>query len=234
MDRLANQLTRAQRRQHLVWFSLGLAAALIAFIPSPALLGPNYRYTANIGQFVLVAEVAPPLLFLGLPGVMTHSLLRWDGLVPRWLTAPITVGLVSCAVFLGWHLPLFFETASHELIVWILKELTLFAAGLLAWWPIIGPLSQWQVRSYPLKLVYLFFLRIPFAVLGGVSIFAERLIYTSRSLVTAICTPASLADQQTAGVILWTVGGLIILTAFSIIFFRWFGALTAEAPREFW
>ncbi|MFN3929220.1 MAG: hypothetical protein ACK4OK_06260, partial [Thermoflexus sp.] len=48
------QMHPARRRAHLAWFLSGLALAGFGFIPSPLLLGPAYRFTVNMAQFVVL------------------------------------------------------------------------------------------------------------------------------------------------------------------------------------
>ena len=69
---------------------------------------------------------------------------------------------------------------------------------------------------------YLVAMRFPMALLGILFTLSSRLIYRSRSFSIEICAPASLPDQQLGGLIMWTVGGLILFVAFAVVFLRWF------------
>jgi len=132
MSRSAEQLSRGRQRQHLALFVLGSLAALLVFVPSPDLFGPDHRFAVNMGQFVLAVDVGPLLLFLGIPAAWLQPLLRWDRLGRR-LTHPLLLGLLSSAVLVGWHLPIFFEAASRDLTLWLLKQALFLVAGLLLW-----------------------------------------------------------------------------------------------------
>jgi cytochrome c oxidase assembly factor CtaG len=221
MSRSADQLSPARQWWHVGGFILGLLAALAVLIPSPDLLGPDHRFTVNMAQFLLAVDLGPPLLFLGIPAVMLRPLLRWDGLGRR-LASPVLTGVVSNALLLGWFVPILFESASRDLTIWILKQVVFLAAGLLAWWPVAGPLPTWK-PAYPVRVLYLFVNRLPTAILGIIITFADRLIYSARSFALELCAPSSLSDQQTGGLVMWTVGGLIIFAAFTVVFLRWFG-----------
>jgi len=137
-------------------------------------------------------------------------------------------GLVSTLVLLGWFVPVVFEAASRDLTTWLLKQLLFLAAGLLRWWPVAGPLAAWK-PVYPVQVVYLFVIRIPTEILGIYISFASKLIYSS-SFGLELCAPSSLPDQQIGGLVMWGVGGLIILAAFSVVLHCWLEVPEAVEP----
>jgi cytochrome c oxidase assembly factor CtaG len=219
MSRTADQLPASQQWGHLALFLLGLLVALAVFVPSPDLLGPDHRFTVNMGQFVLAVYLGPLLLFLGIPAEMLQPFLRWDSLGRR-LANPLVVGLVGSAVLVGWHVPVLFEVASRNLPLWLLKQGLFVMSGLLLWWPVASPLPAWK-PSYPVQLAYMFLVRIPTVILGVLMTFADKLIYSSRSFALEICAPSSLSDQVVGGLVMWTVGELIMFVIFTIVFFNW-------------
>lgn len=233
MSRIAEEVTPSKQRQHLLFFGAGLIAALVAFIPSPDLFGPNYRFTVNMAQFALLTGIAPPFLLLGVPAEMLRSSTRWKNWEER-LAKPLTIYLVANFVFLAWHVPVVFEMASRNLSLWWLKQGMFLAAGLAAWWIVLGRSPSAKRAPYPVQILYLFFMSIPTTILGAIFTFAERLVYSATALAFEICAPASPADQQTAGLLMWMAGAAVYLTALTIVFFRWFGETeTASETREF-
>ena len=231
MSRTAAELAPPQQLWHLASFTLGLLAALAVFIPSPDILGPDHRFTVSMAQMLFAVDLGPLLLFLGIPTVMLQPLLRWDTLGRR-LTRTLLVGLVSTTVLIGWFVPVFFEAASRDLTIWILKQMMFLVSGLLFWWPVAGPLLVWR-PAYPVQILYLFIMRIPMTILGILITFANQLIYTSRSFALEICAPSSLSDQLAGGLVMWSGGGLIVIAAFVAVFFRWFGAQNTVESKEF-
>jgi cytochrome c oxidase assembly factor CtaG len=222
MSRIADQLPAPRQRWHSAWFALGLLVSLVVFIPSPDLFGPDHRFTVNMGQLLLAVDLAPPLLFMGIPAAMLQKFIRWD-MLGRRLTAPHLVGLASAVILLGWFVPFLFEAASRNLTLWIFKQVVFLIAGLLLWWPVAGPMPAWK-PSYPVQLLYIFLTRLPMTVLGIILTLADELIYSARSFALELCAPSTLLDQQVGGLVMWVLGGLIMFAAFSIVFFRWFGA----------
>jgi cytochrome c oxidase assembly factor CtaG len=229
MSRTAEQLPHAQQRQHLAFFVLGLVAVLLGFVPSPDLLGPDHRFAVNMSQFVLVVDIGPLLLFLGIPVAWLQSLLRWDTLGRR-LTQPLVCALVSSALLVGWHMPVLFEAASGDLPTWLLKQLLFVFAGLVLWWPVAGPLAAWR-PPYPVRLVYIFLVRVPTVLVGVMFTFADQLIYASRSFALEICAPSSLSDQVAGGLVMSTAEELIMFLVLSIVFLNWRRAAEAATPH---
>ena len=230
MSRIANQLSPRRQRWHLVWFTLGLLAALATFIPSPDLLGPDHRFTVSMAQMLIAIDLAPLLLLLGIPKAALQPLLRWDGLGRR-LSRTILIELLSAAILLGWFVPILFEAASRDLTIWLLKQALLMVSGLLLWWPVAAPLPAWR-PSYLMQIFYFFIMRIPMTLLGFLMTFSTELIYTARSFALEICAPSSLPDQVVGGLVMWAGGGVILFAAFSVLFFRWFRGTDFPNPGE--
>lgn len=230
MSWIADQLPAPQQWWHSAWFTLGLLVALVVFVPSPDLFGPDHRFTVNMGQLLLAVDLGPLLLFMGIPAVMLQPLLRWDTLGRR-LTAPLLLGLAHAVIFLGWFMPALFEAASRNLTFWLLKQMAFLVSGLLLWWPLAAPLHTWR-PTYPVQLLYLVVVRIPMTVVGIILTIVDKLIYNARSFALELCAPSSLPDQQIGGLVMWMVGGLIMFAAFSIVFFRWSGAPETAESKE--
>ena len=231
MSRVAGQLTAARQWRHLGIFLLGLLAALVIFIPSPDLFGPDHRFTVSMGQFLLAVDFAPLLLFKGIPAEMLSSRqgrVRLDKRVPIQLLA----GFGGTVVILAWFVPALFQAASGNLALWLLKQLMFLVSGLWLWGPVAGPLKTWK-PAYPVQLAYLFIMRLPMTVLGVLFTFASQLIYSSRSFALELCAPSSLADQQTGGLVMWMVGGLIIFAEFAVIFMHLFDKPQKGPSKDF-
>ena len=220
MSRYAQATAPSQQRQYLVLFVLGLGLELAGFLPSPQWFGNNYRFLANMLEFLLITSIAPPLLLLGLPKPFRERLTAsgaWHG----YLLAPQHAFLGANALFLGWHLPPAFEAASADLHLWLVKETVLLFAGLWVWLPILGSLQPWSRIGFLGQILYMFLLSIPTTILGALFTFAPGLVYNARSLAFELCAPASPLDQQLGGLLMWQGTMFVNLGALSIIFFKW-------------
>jgi len=228
MSRAADSLAPFKQRWHLAGFIVGLFAAMIVFIPSPDLFGPEHRFTVSMGQMLLAGDVGPLLIFIGIPAVTLERFNAADRLTNA-LAKPLLVFSVSSLILLFWFVPVVFETASRSLPLWILKQIMCLFAGFLFWWPVASPMTAWK-PSQPIQLLYLFLGRLPMTLLGILFTFADQIIYASRSFALEICAPSSLSDQQVGGLVVWTVGGMIVFIAFTVVFFRWFDSADRPNP----
>ncbi|WP_376791709.1 cytochrome c oxidase assembly protein [Thermoflexus sp.] len=219
------QVHPAQRRTHLVWFLSGLALVGFGFIPSSLLLGPAYRFTVNMAQFVVLTGLAAPSLLMGLPAPFLTPLVRQEPLraLGFRLSRPIPAYLAANLIFFAWHTPTLFELASRSVGLWALKQGLFLIAAMLAWWPVLSPVPAWPPLSEPGQVLYLFFLAMPTTLLGALFTFPDNRIYNPTALGFEVCAPASLEDQRMAGLFMWVPGALIYLGALTVVFFRWFG-----------
>ena len=219
------RLSAARRRAHLGWFLLGLSLAGLGFIPSPIPLGPAYRFTVNMIQFIVLTGLAAPLMLMGLPEPFFDPFLRSGPLrdLGLRLTRPIPAYLTANLVFFAWHTPILFELASRSVGLWAFKQGLFLIASMLAWWPVLSPARAWPRLSEPGQVLYLFFLAMPTTLLGALFTFPDTRIYNPTALGFEVCAPASLEDQRMAGLFMWVPGALIYLGALTVVFFRWFG-----------
>ncbi len=229
MSRIAAALPPAEQFRRLAYFAAGLAGTLVVFIPSPDLFGPNYRFTVSMAQMLLAINLAPLFLLQGFPEEMLVWLSRHDRL-RRFLSNPLLTGIASTTLFFVWFVPGIFEAASSSRALWVIKEGTSLVSGLIFWWPVATPLVSWRT-SLAKQIFYLIAMRFPMAVLGILFTLSSRLFYRTRSFALEICAPASLPDQQLGGLIMWTIGGLILFAAFAVVFLRWFKRYEAASSR---
>jgi cytochrome c oxidase assembly factor CtaG len=86
--------------------------------------------------------------------------------------------------------------------------------ALVAWWPILSPSRRLPALPYAAQLLYLFAFGMPMTIVAAMIAGAEQMLYP----------PAPLADQRLGGVLMWVPAGLVPVTAFTAVFFRWASA----------
>jgi putative membrane protein len=106
------------------------------------------------------------------------------------------------------------------------------ATGALNWWPILSPLPELPRLSPPGQILYLFLEAVPATVLGALIVFAPTVLYPTYAAAPRVLGLDALADQQIAGLVMWTPGGLIYLGALTAVFFTWFGREERAAQNE--
>lgn len=134
-------------------FAAGLAVALLALFSPLDPIGEEYLLSGHMLQHVLLGDVAPLLLVLGLSGtlalfVVPRPLLRTVGrnrparTVLRFVTRPSTAVVVWVAVMAGWHVPALFEYALEHRWAHDLEHATMFLAGFLLWLHVAGAIPR--------------------------------------------------------------------------------------------
>ena len=125
------------------------------------------------------------------------------------------------AVFVLWHVPLFYDAALLSQPVHILEHATLIGTALLAWWPVLGPLPQWPRLPLPLHSIYYFAMTLPGGVVGAFITFADPGLYAPYDTATRIFGVYLATDQQVAGLLMWVAVSVIYLLLLTVSFFRW-------------
>ncbi len=151
---------------HWAFFYSGIAVIVIALLSPIDAIGDSYLLSAHMLQHVLLADIAPALIVLGLrapvlPLGLSKPALR--AVAPgsptgRWLarlTSPWVAVPVWVTVTWVWAIPSVFDFATQHQLLHDFEHLTLFYAGLALWWLIIDPLPRQRLRSNGSRLALL-------------------------------------------------------------------------------
>jgi putative membrane protein len=152
-------------------YALGLAVLAAALMSPLDAIGGGYLLSAHMAQHILLSDVAPALLVLGLrapilPLGLPRAGLRMVapggrlGRLIGFATRPwVALPLWAAATWL-WAIPAAFDYASAHTLVHVLEHLTLFYTGLAMWWLIIDPLPSGRRDPGARRLAYLGFTRL--------------------------------------------------------------------------
>ncbi|MDQ7028626.1 MAG: cytochrome c oxidase assembly protein [Ardenticatenia bacterium] len=198
-----------------------MAVALLSPING---LGERYSFTVHMVQHLILIIPVPIFLLVGTPEWLFMPLVRWRPVDQflRWLTHPLVVFFLFNFTFLGWHLPALYELSLTNEIAHVLEHLSFLGAGVLSWWPIMGP--RYGLSTAFLKIAYLFAQKVPTAVLGAILTFAETPFYRGYAeQPVRLWGMDPLVDQQVGGVIMWIPASLAYLAVLTVIFVRWMG-----------
>src|SRR3954465_3713434 len=143
----------------LAAFGAGLGVLVLAVVSPIDSIGEERLFSVHMLQHLLIGDLAPLLLALGLSGPLLRPLLA-----PRpvqrlqVLTYPL-VALPLWALNLAlWHLPALYDAALEHPLVHALQHVCFLAAGLLLWSTLLGllPGPRWYglgARVASLRLV---------------------------------------------------------------------------------
>jgi cytochrome c oxidase assembly factor CtaG len=153
-------LARLRRRRrglagagHAVLFVSGVLVALLAVVSPLDHVAEDQLLTAHMLQHLLLGDVAPLLIVLGVRGPLAvflvpaaplRTLARMRPLrrALSFLLRPV-VSLAAWALAVAvWHLPAAYDAALAHPALHTLEHATLFGAGLLVWTQIVDPLGH--------------------------------------------------------------------------------------------
>ena len=188
-------------------------------------LSDSYLFSAHMVQHLVLTLIVPPLLILGTPGWMLRPLLRNARVyrVARRLTTPGACFAAFNIVLAFWHLPPMYNYALAHHSVHIVQHLMFLVASVLMWWPLTSPLPELPRASYPLQMLYCFFMVIPMSVISIYIAMATTLLYPAYATAPRLWGVAPMMDQQYGGLIMWIPGGLFFYGVMSVVFFKWVG-----------
>jgi putative membrane protein len=229
------------RRLQVVFFVLGVLSIYLA-TSTPLDDLSELLVSAHMAQHVILTMVVPPLVIAGVPGWLWEWLLRafrLEGVARRILHPLMALGIFN-TVLLMTHLPptvrlqvenSWFHLAAHALLV---------VAGLVMWWPVLGPVSWLPRLSYPMQMAYLFVHSLIPSVLASFLTFSDRLVYpfyVQRVALWALfCgTPFSpVHDQQIGGLVMKLAPAPILWGFIAVAFFRWYQEFEARERGPSW
>ncbi len=207
-----------------VWaFCAGLGVLFLSLNGPLHDLSDTYLFSAHMIQHLLLTQVVAPLLVYGICAGLVAPLLARRRLhaVAFRLTRPGTSVGIYTAVFVLWHLPLLFNTMMAQHNVHIAMHLSLLAASVLSWWPILGDPETLPTPQPLVKILLAFLISAPMMIVAAFIVYAGHLLYPWYSAAPRLWGLSPLDDQITGGVIMWVPGTAAYWIAITLIWFRW-------------
>jgi cytochrome c oxidase assembly factor CtaG len=195
---------------HWLPYALGLIVLALALMSPLDAIGDRYLLSAHMGQHILLSDVAPALLVLGLrapilPLGLPRSGLRLlapggrAGRVIALVTNPwVALPLWAAATWI-WAIPTVFDYSAGHPVVHALEHATLFYTGLAMWWLIIDPLPSARRDPGARRLVYLGFTRLASACVCLPLTFMTATAYPRYVAAPRAYGLSAITDQHLAG-----------------------------------
>jgi cytochrome c oxidase assembly factor CtaG len=219
------------------FFYLGLAIMFLALVSPLDTLADNYLFSMHMFQHLLLSEVVPPLLILGIPLAGWERVLSWRPLraAEHVLRQPVVAWSCGIAALWIWHWPRLFDASLHDENLHAFQHLCFMVTGTIFWYPVITPVPGHRLTTLP--AVFYLFAGCTFSSLLGIFItLCSSQIYPFylhpidglgilpqlRSVLSAH------EDQQLGGLLMWFPCCLIYASAILITLFVWHG----DAPDE--
>jgi cytochrome c oxidase assembly factor CtaG len=227
---------QAAPRRHVIFAAAGLSLLAIS-VAGPLDVFAERAFFIHMTQHLVLAMFAAPLLLaaspvsvylwampervrLGLGASLAKR--RALGRVGGFLVRPPVALLAFVFTFYIWHLPAAYGAALENVGLHYVEHLTMFASGVLFWWPIIGPAPMRSELSYPQRLLYLLLVVTPKAALAAIITLSDHVLYPFYVDAADLWGISDAEDQRIAGLLMWLPGNLVFLGALTVLFFKWY------------
>ena len=108
-----------------------------------------------------------------------------------------------------------------------------FAAALLFWWPVVHPTGGRRRLSYGAGVLYIVPALLEGNLIGALITFAPQPLYQTYARAPRVFGLSAVEDQQIAGLLMWVVGGLLLLIPIFVLVYRLVGGEDSEnAPDD--
>jgi putative membrane protein len=214
----------------------GAVLVLLAALASPIDgLGEDYLFSAHMLQHVLLGDLAPVLLLLGLSRVIMRPATRRLAALERALgpfAHPATGLLVWLALMYLWHVPALYDAALEHTGVHLLEHASFFCAGVAVWWPLVEPVPMRRGLPGLWPVAYIGAAKFGLAVLGLYLTWSSSAIYGYYEHVPRIWGLSPVEDQNAGGAIMMVEQSLTFVIALAALFVRALARSEAEERRR--
>jgi putative membrane protein len=193
-------------------FAGGAAVLLVAFLSPLDRLGEERLFSAHMAQHLLIGDVAPLLVVLGLDGPLLRPLLAVGPVRRlRGLAHPL-VALPLWAANLGvWHLTPLYDAALGHDAVHALQHALFFLCGTLVWAALLEPLPGPAWFSAGRKLLYVAGMWLVSLALSQVFLWSGHVYYSRYAAAPRTWGLSAAADQRAGGGVMLVEGSLVML-----------------------
>ncbi len=215
-------------------FALGLVAVLGALVSPIDVLGDQLLVMHMI-QHILLLDVAPILLILGLNKVLLRPITRRLNVVERragYLAHPAFAVVAYVGFMWAWHIPALYDAALHNTTVHAFEHLCFAAAGTLYWWHLLSPIRNRYRLSGLGPVAYMAATKLLVGLLGIVLAFAPASFYPFYEHHPHYWGLSPSEDQSMAGLLMALEQSIVMGIALVVVFVRMLSESEREAQRQ--
>jgi putative membrane protein len=188
-------------------------------------VGEEYLYSAHMLQHMMLSYFLPPLVLMATPEWLLRVLVG-DGKLYRavaFLCKPVAAALIFNAVVIVTHIPGMVTASVDNGPLHYSLHFAVVISGLLMWMPVVGPFPELQIGPLA-KAIYLFMQSLVPTIPAAWLTFAEGAVYETYDQPVRVWGLSVQHDQQLAGAIMKTGGGIFLWTIIIFLFFKRFAA----------
>jgi putative membrane protein len=212
---------RAVPRLRAASFAAGLVVLGLALMSPVDTLGEERLFSVHMFQHLLIGDVAPLLVVLGLNGPLLRPVLAQPALRRLRVLAHPLVALPLWAIdFCVWHVPALFDAALRNDAIHALQHTLFFVCGCLLWAALLEPLPGPAWFSAPWKLPYVLVMWLVMLALSQVFIWSGHVYYAPYAADPRTWGLSALGDQQAGGGVMLVESAFTMLPALVWALFR--------------
>ena len=216
-------------------FAAGLALVVVALMSPIDRLGEERLFTMHMVQHLLLADLAPVLLLVGLSRAFLRPAVRRlrpleERLGP--LAHPVTALVLYVGLMWLWHVPAMYELALDHAWAHALEHASFFTAGMAFWWYLVEPVPPRHRLTGPWALWYLATAKILMGILGLILAFSPDALYSTYEDAPRTWGLTAIEDQNVGGLVMMVEQSLVLVAAFAVFFARMLDRSEAEQRRR--
>jgi len=215
--------SRGAGPRHALCFAAAILVLLVAVASPLDGLGEEYLFVAHMAQHVLLSDIAPLLLLLGLSRVIMRPLTRRLMAVERALgplAHPVTAIFVWFALIYFWHVPAMYEAAIEQPIVHALEHASFFTAGVAVWWPLIQPVPMRRPLTGPGTFAYILAAKMGLGGLGLYLAWSSSVAYPIYETLPRVWGLSAIEDQNLGGALMMVEQSLVLAAVLLVLFVK--------------
>lgn len=210
-------------RMNLVCFVASIAMLWVASDWPIHDISEEYLYSVHMLQHMALSYFLPPLALMATPTWLGRIVLG-DGRIYRTVKAmafPVVAGVVFNAMVMILHIPLLVNESLQNGALHYGLHVLVVTSSLLMWMPICGPIPEFRM-GIPGGMIYLFLQSVVPTIPAAWLTFAEDVVYQGYDRPLRLWGISAVEDQQLAGAVMKTGGGLFLWAIVIFLFFKRF------------
>ena len=215
-------------------FVAGIGFLAVALISPVDQLGEEYLFSAHMLQHVLIGDLAPLFIILGLSRVIMRPATRRLTSIEKALgpfAHPLTALLLWIALIYMWHIPALYNGALEHPVLHALEHMSFFAGGFLLWWPLLQPVPMRHTMKGLWPFAYITVAKVALGLLGIFFIWSTTVVYDYYTNVPQIWGTTPLNDQKAGGALMMAEQSVVLFSAFFVLFIRMLAKSEEEQVR---
>ncbi|HEY5663355.1 MAG TPA: cytochrome c oxidase assembly protein [Ilumatobacter sp.] len=217
-------------RFNLVSFVLAMAVLWIASDWPVHDIGEENLYSVHMVQHMMLSYFLPPLALMATPAWLARTLLGGGAVyrAVRWLAKPVVAGVLFNATVMIIHIPMLVDASVDNGPLHYGLHVLVVTMSLLMWTPVCGPLAEFRI-GFAGQMIYLFLQSVVPTVPAAWLTFADDVVYRVYDKPLRLWGISAVTDQQLAGAVMKTAGGLFLWSIVIYLFFAKFAVRHGES-----